>query len=211
MSRERSIVCSHVLRVSDSESASDWLLTTPSGPTRKETSLSEAQSYANIASANSHWELPVSASRILVEERALDSYQNILFSLTLFYSRFLTWPEHVTIISHAFKRPRLIDGHCGAIGLPLERVTFVGIDPESMKTGEKQGAIQGVKMAVGDWESDPHGRGDKLRGKRKGRNPYGVWQGVFEEGFEGQGTSRLVMKGEKDEETLQDDATRPWV
>ncbi|UKZ48465.1 hypothetical protein TrVGV298_002690 [Trichoderma virens] len=160
------------------------------GPTRKETTLSEAQSYANIASAHGFFSLISSpqgtfnSSKTLIEDRALDSYHNVLFSLTLFYTRFRTWPISLTIVSHAFKKFRLIDGHCTAIGFPLNKTQFVGIDPPGMTSGENEDALKGVGQAVDDWTADPHGRGEKLAGKRAKRNPWGVWQGVFEERME---------------------------
>lgn len=80
-----------------------------------------------------------------------------------------------------------------------------------MKSGVNKDAIHGAKTAVGDWESDPHGRGAKLRGKREARNVYGVWQGVFEEDFEGREKARLVTRGQGEDETLKDDAFRPWL
>lgn len=148
----------------------------------------------------------------MIEDRALDSYHNVLFSLTLFYACFDVWPLDMTLVSHGFKRPRLIDGHCSAIGWPLDRVSFVGIDPPSMAASEsgKEDAIKGVAKAVGDWLDDPHGRGEKLRGKRTKRNPYGVWQGVFEKDFGTKEWSQLGTTGEGDTETLVDDAKRPW-
>lgn len=188
-----------------------------SGPTRKETTLSEAQSYANIASAHSFFNLishprATISSKILIEERALDSYHNLLFSLTLFYARFRTWPAFLTIVSHAFKKPRIIDGHCSAIGFPLERTTFVGIDPPGMTSGENQDAVKGVGQAIDDWTADPHGRGEKLAGKRAKRNPWGVWQGVFGDTVERDDVrrGRLVTEGEGEKETLVEDASRPW-
>ena len=187
-------------------------LTMSRGPTRQETSISEAQSYANIAAANAYWDHAISEEQILIEDRALDSYHNLLFSLTLFYARFGAWPSHMVIVSHGFKRPRLVDGHCSAMGWPLDRVSFVGIDPPSMAASEmgKEDAIKGVAMAVGDWLDDPHGRGEKLKGKRRKRNPYCVWQGVFEQDSEARGRSQLETMGEGDMETLADNATRPW-
>ncbi|KPM34152.1 hypothetical protein AK830_g12418 [Neonectria ditissima] len=134
------------------------------GPTRTETQLSEAQSYANMAVENGHWGLlqgAVASDEIMVEQRALDSYHNVLFALTLFFARVQAWPTHMTIVSHGFKKQRLVDGHCTAIGFPLERVSFVGIDPPGMAAGDqdKQDAMKGVAAAMGEWTSDPHGRG----------------------------------------------------
>ncbi|KAF7545806.1 hypothetical protein G7046_g9471 [Stylonectria norvegica] len=180
------------------------------GPTRSETRLSEAQSYANLAARSGYWGfLPgePSPDDILVEDRALDSYYNVLFSLTLFYTRFHAWPSRITLISHDFKRERLIDGHCTALGFPLERVSFFGIDPPGMAAAEdsKEKALQGVGTAMKEWSADPHGRGKGLAGKRARRNPWGVRQSVFED-LEGD-RGGLVVKGE----VLDEDAVRPWV
>ncbi|KAL1840226.1 hypothetical protein VTJ49DRAFT_709 [Mycothermus thermophilus] len=110
----------------------DSVLVFSGGPTRKEIRLSEARSYYNIAVANTFFNLlpsasttdanPLLNSRILLEERALDSYANILLSLITFWRHHSCWPMRLTIVSHGFKRVRLVDGHCAAIGFPLERV-----------------------------------------------------------------------------------------
>lgn len=180
------------------------------GPTRKETRLSEAQSYAAIAAENEHWGfLPNPASaEVLLEERALDSYHNVLFSLTRFYSQFQTWPSHISIISHGFKRERLVDGHCTAIGFPIERVTFVGIDPPAMAAGDKQEAMKGVGLAMGEWRNDPHGRGESLAGKRARRNPWVVEQTVFAQKCEDRGGLGLKVLGGV--EVLDEDEPKPW-
>lgn len=175
--------------------------------------MSEAQSYSNIAAENGHWGFlqgAVSSDEIMVEQRALDSYHNVLFALTLFFARVQAWPTHMTIISHGFKKQRLVDGHCAAIGFPLERVSFVGIDPPGMAAGDqdKEEAMKGVAAAMGEWTSDPHGRGASLAGKRAKRNPWGVAQSVFGEG--GSGRGGLVLKEDGGAEVLDEDAARPW-
>lgn len=195
-----------------------------SGPTRKETLLSEAQSYSNLAAAYNLFEKDfitklssnpqtvseVMSSKILIEDRALDSYHNVLFSLTLFYTRFKAWPQSLTIVSHDFKKPRFIDGHCAAIGFPIDRTRFLGIDPPGMISGENEAAMKGVGQAVDEWTADPHGRGETLAGKRARRNPWAVWQGVFGEEMDGFSRGGLVTRGEGEMETLVDDAPRPW-
>ncbi|KHN93878.1 uncharacterized protein MAM_08238 [Metarhizium album ARSEF 1941] len=181
-------------------------------PTRKETALSEARSYANIAVQNAYFGLlgpPVTDADIILEERALDSYHNVLFGLSLFYRRFRCWPRHLAIVSHAFKKPRILGGHCVAIGFPLERVSFVGIDPPCL--GAKPGAMIGVAEAEEEWRRDAHGRGPGLAAKRARRNVWGVWQGVFEEGTEDgdKGGLRTVGDGGGGSEVLVQGA-RPW-
>lgn len=195
-----------------------------SGPTRKETPLSEAQSYSNLAAAHNLFDntfiskfsskpqtaFEVISSKTLIEDRALDSYHNVLFSLTLFYTRFNAWPQSLTIVSHDFKKPRFIDSHCAAIGFPIERTRFIGIDPPGMINGENEAAMKGVGQAVDEWTADPHGRGEKLAGKRAKRNPLAAWQGVFGEEMDGLSKGGLVTRGEGEMETLVDDAPRPW-
>jgi dihydrofolate synthase len=107
--------------------------------TRKEVQLSEARSYYNVATVLERFnflEAPAPAvknnSRILVEEFALDSYYNILFSLIEFWRHTGSWPSRFTIVSHAFKKQRIVDGHCASIGFPLHKVKYVGIDPPDL-------------------------------------------------------------------------------
>lgn len=153
-----------------------------SGPTREETYVSEAASYLKLAIANSYFGFAsMDRSRILLEERALDSYYNILFSTVLFWRTYGSWPKKLTLVSHGFKRNRLVDGHCAAIGYPVERVNFIGINPPGMDQAgtEKADAMRGVQLALGQWASDPHGVGDELARKRKQRNVWGVSQSLF--------------------------------
>jgi hypothetical protein len=184
-----------------------------SGPTRKETPLSEASSYANLAEANSYFQiLPVDIAsvRIFNEERALDSYSNVLFSLVQFWSNYGTWPTRLTIVSHAFKRERLVDCHCGAIRLPLGHVDFVGLDPPGMLDGSNEAAIQGVVEAVSQWRRDPHGKGDILSFKRKRRNPWSISQTLFSnESDRGRSGVRSHIL-EDGQEYLIDRVPQPW-
>ncbi|KAL2016633.1 hypothetical protein VTK56DRAFT_3251 [Thermocarpiscus australiensis] len=196
------------------------------GPTRKETTLSEARSYYNLAVANSYFGLlpkdtapdRLSDSRILLEERALDSYYNILFSIIEFWRRHAVWPERLTIVSHGFKRNRLVDGHCAAIGFPLDRVDFVGINPPGMESlalgsgglGQKAEAMRGVQLAMGQWKGDPHGVGEALAGKRRSRNCWAVHQRLFLDDEERSRSGVDVRALEDGSETLAEGGRRPW-
>ncbi|KAI1205163.1 FolC bifunctional protein [Annulohypoxylon truncatum] len=182
------------------------------GPTRKETRLSEAQSYADLASANLYFGIlseAEAAGRISCEERALDSYYNVLFSLIKFWEDHGRWPEKLTLVSHAFKRERLVDCHCGAIGFPLDRVDFVGVDPPGMVDGSNQAAIKGIVEAITQWNEDPHGKGELLAGKRRKRNPWGIPQTLFanEEDRARSGVKSMFAEGE---ECLIEGVSQPW-
>lgn len=156
------------------------------GPTRPETQISEADSYVHLAQMHDYWGLLPSSGlreRMIVERRSLDSFHNLLFSLTKFYEVTGSWPEHVTIISNEFKRGRFLDLHCKALSWPADRVTFVGIDPEymawdldravSVRDGERRNGFE-------PWRRDMLGRGEELEVKRRRRNPWLVKQTLFE-------------------------------
>lgn len=105
-----------------------------------------------------------------------------------FWRAHAVWPEYLTLVSHGFKRTRLVDGHCAAIGFPLRRVTFAGINPPGVEESEqkpdgqiseKADAMRGVQLAIGQWDDDPHGVGEELAGKRRQRNCWGVDQRLF--------------------------------
>ncbi|KAL2160613.1 hypothetical protein VTH06DRAFT_1301 [Thermothelomyces fergusii] len=177
----------------------DATLVFSGGATREEVPLSEARSYYNLGRANQWFGLlaaggpsapdPAPESRMLLEERALDSYDNVLLSIVAFWRRHAVWPQRVTIVSHEFKRGRIVDGHCAAIGFPLERVAFVGINPPDVESSgsassgasdTKKEAMEGVRRALGQWADDPHGVGSQLMAKKIERNHWGTRHPLFE-------------------------------
>ena len=225
-----------------------------SGPTRKETPLSEARSYANLAAANDYFGLvplapetsgsapdhPLSPiphhPRVMVEERALDSYHNVLFSILQFWRNHdsAVWPQHLTIVSHGFKRARLVESHCSAIAYPLDRVRFVGINPPNLPADlvaadqagadvlslaqlddssgiseEKAEAMKGAREVIGHWMEDPHGVGEILAGKRKSRNCWGVEQLFFSSHEERERSGVKTRLLGEDIEVLDGEA-QPW-
>ncbi|OTB00840.1 hypothetical protein M426DRAFT_323951 [Hypoxylon sp. CI-4A] len=183
------------------------------GPTRNETRLSEARSYANLADANAYFGIlsDIEAKRrISCEERALDSYYNVLFSLIKFWRDHGAWPKKMTIVSHAFKRERLVDCHCGAIGFPLNKVDFVGVDPPCMIDGSNEDAMKGVAEAIKQWKEDPHGKGELLASNRRKRNPWQVPQTFFTSiGNRSLSGVRSTLIGEG-EECLVEGVVQPW-
>ncbi len=170
----------------------------------------------------------------MVEERALDSYHNVLFSLVHFWRERAVWPRRLTVVSHAFKRGRLVDYHCAAIGFPPDRVGFVGMDPPNLPADilaaaaaagadggesgpasrEKAEAMKGaVAVIVGQWTEDPHGVGDVLAGKRRQRNPWNTDQMLFrspEERARSGVATRFVGEGGGDMEALVEGVPAPW-
>ncbi|KAI1332785.1 FolC bifunctional protein [Xylariaceae sp. FL0255] len=189
------------------------------GPTRKETQLSEARSYANLAAANSYFglfqkegeEADIS-SRILCEERALDSYYNIVFSLTLFWSTYGDWPKRIHIVSHAFKGKRFVGCHLKAVRFPLRNSDLTGVDPpwKLLPDGSRKATMKGAAEAVAQWKADPHGRGEILASKRIKRNPWNASQKPFIKDEDRVRSGVLSTTDENGIESLIDDATQPW-
>ena len=205
------------------------------GPTRKEVDLSEGRSYYNLAVANKYFGLlPIDerdlleSTRIILEEQALDSYYNVLFSLVKFWRRHDVWPDRITIVSHAFKKARLVDAHCGAIGFPLDRVDFVGISPPELNpfgtssldlekaaqdgkvSAEKANKMLDVHVVVGQWADDPHGIGKGLAGKRRERNCWNITQKLFASDEERNRSGLQTSFLEDGSEYLVGETVWPW-
>jgi hypothetical protein len=83
-----------------------------SGAKTEHAPLSEAASYQNILlqcfGESDLVQRAMSDGRILCEEAATDSYQNLLFSLIKYYEVQEEWPQMITVITHAFKENRFL-------------------------------------------------------------------------------------------------------
>lgn len=202
------------------------LLVFSGSKTSRETQKSEASSYLDLCLSNQFWGIVKEGEwegRVLVEEQALDSFANILFSLLLFWKRTRTWPEKITIISHAFKRERFMELHIPALRFPLSKVGFLGIDPGYMdpcSSEYDEARAEEVRRGsrengYAEWERDPLGTGKVLSGKRRGRNPWAVSQKWFEEENE-RGISGVKSRGvgneseDGAEEEFLSSERQPW-
>jgi hypothetical protein len=173
------------------------LLVFSGSKTRAETDLSEAQSYLNLSQENDFWgtlhgfekdeKEDVIRERILLDEQALDSFGNLVFSVIAFWRKTGSWPEKFTIVSHEFKRKRFIELHIKALRWPSERVEFVGVDPGYMVEGseafdaQRAGEVRAgeKERGFGAWQQDPFGLGVNLRSKRWRRNCWLMGQDLF--------------------------------
>jgi hypothetical protein len=142
------------------------------------TPTSEARSYYHAALAeelaNGHYgggrtHQLFTKGRILLEEHATDSLQNLLFSILLFRRTTGHYPRHVRLITHAFKSKRFLELHAPALRWPADRMQVQGIDPV-MSSAELDSTLDGEEMfGYSLWDEDPLGVGQKLSGKRKER------------------------------------------
>ena len=100
------------------------------GYTRREAGArSEAGSYWQVAHALGWFGQPEVQDRALIEDRARDSLENLLFSVCRFRQFTGNYPAKVTIVSYSFKKERFETLHAVALGFPQDKVDFVGTPP----------------------------------------------------------------------------------
>ncbi|KAK9370695.1 hypothetical protein V1509DRAFT_616560 [Lipomyces kononenkoae] len=132
--------------------------------------ISEAQGYWNLAMARSiisetNKEISM---RVLTEEYARDSYENLLFSICRFYEFTGNYPQKITVISHKFKGYRFDNLHRAALRYPKSSFKFMGIDPP----GEPPSQAERVN-AVEPFQRDPYACSHPLLLEKKiARNPF---------------------------------------
>ncbi|KAH7053139.1 hypothetical protein B0J12DRAFT_547221, partial [Macrophomina phaseolina] len=147
------------------------------GYTASHIKLSEARSYYNAAvactraSARAESCAKLLGSRILLEEHATDSFQNLLFSILLFRKTIGTYPETITVITHAFKTERFLLSHAKAIRWPQGCIRVQGLNPV-MSADEYQETLNGERRAFDSWKEDLYGTHPPLSSKRVQRG----WQ-----------------------------------
>lgn len=159
--------------------ASQSLLVLSGGPTKSSlTPLSEARSYYNAALAQAAAQgqpgggtakVLYDGGRIVLEEHATDSFQNLLFSILLFRRTTGRYPKDICVITHAFKSKRFLELHAPAIRWPSSRVRVQGIDPV-MSLEEYEDTVSGEeRFGRAPWKEDPLGVGEFLTKKRISR------------------------------------------
>ena len=123
---------------------------------------------------------------------ATDSFQNLLFSIIHFRHLTSHFPTHITLISHAFKRPRFLDLHFPAIRWPQPNLTYVGIDPPQHITS-KEILEQGERFnGYPVWEQDLYGVSHELVEKKRKRGWYPAISERIGEGLE-EGVKNLLL------------------
>ena len=129
---------------------------------------SEAQGYWMLAEHFDWWGHAAVCPRSTTEEFALDSFQNVLFSLCRFHEFTGVWPVRVTVAGWAFKARRFVDLHRAAVRFPLERFHYAGVNgPADLATARRAEASNRRAFAA-----DPYGCLKSLAAKRLERDPF---------------------------------------
>ncbi|KAI8364201.1 hypothetical protein BD560DRAFT_403300 [Blakeslea trispora] len=107
--------------------------------------------------------------RMVTEEYARDSYENLLFSICRFSEMTGNYPDKITVVGFEFKRYRFENIHRQAIRYPKEQFEYVGIDPSGDDPAREKGELMN---SVRPFESDIYGCHGTLKQKKIYRNPY---------------------------------------
>ena len=105
--------------------------------------------------------------RIVLEEYARDSFENLLFSICAFSQRIRRVPLDVTVVTWNFKAQRL-QQHARAIGVPHVRVEGGDAEPSAPSAV----TLAAEARARAGFAADPFGANPPLSVKREGRNPF---------------------------------------
>ncbi|KAM0754283.1 hypothetical protein T439DRAFT_332632 [Meredithblackwellia eburnea MCA 4105] len=135
-----------------------------SGQTRHHAEWTEAMSYAHLAKAGNLYSQFASRDassggastglvgedfdRVTTENYALDSFENLLFSIARFKEFTGHYPTRITTVGFGMKRPRFEDVHRAALRWPIESWRYFGIDDE----GDVREAYEGEGVS-GRWKA----------------------------------------------------------
>ncbi|CAD0012648.1 unnamed protein product, partial [Aureobasidium pullulans] len=142
--------------------------------TERDAPLSEADSYRTVLmqcfGESDVVQRAIADGRIVCEDAATDSYQNLLFSLIKYYEIKSKWPQMITVITHSFKEARFLpqECHADAIRWPGDRIRVQGINPP-FPLLELRDVQRLEKQTLDLFEKDPHGANAPLSTKRVAR------------------------------------------
>ncbi|CAA7259181.1 unnamed protein product [Cyclocybe aegerita] len=149
------------------------LLVFSGGQTKLVSSTTEGESYLRLAQIagilpDQTHSLPF--GRATTESYAMDSYQNLLFSIARFHEFTGHFPTKITVVGYEFKRPRFMELHRTALRWPEAKFEYLGVDPEhDSGTNAVEGELQNGYLP---YTQDKYGCHSTLLDKRRQRNPY---------------------------------------
>ncbi|AAS51353.1 ACR127Wp [Eremothecium gossypii ATCC 10895] len=119
------------------------------------------------------------AEYVHLEEFALDSFDNLLYSIGRFKEITSVYPSNITIIGFGFKKRRFIEYHARAIDFPTGQINYIEVEPtpsyddpvwlknyfETLRTLEHRNALA---LFQKDW----YATREPLASKKSARNPF---------------------------------------
>ncbi|KAI0089908.1 hypothetical protein BDY19DRAFT_941410 [Irpex rosettiformis] len=144
------------------------LLIFSGGNTKSQSPHTEASSYHQLSLVTNL--ISSSFTRVTTEEDALDSFQNLIFSIARFHEYTGRYPTRITVVGYEMKRKRFEELHRAAIRWPLNRFEYIGIDAEGQ---DIERAREGEEInGYIPYMRDIYGCHGVLLSKRRSRNPH---------------------------------------
>lgn len=116
---------------------------------------------------------------ISTEEFALDSFDNLYYSLAKFHDIVQENASKVTIVGFEFKRKRFVNYHAAAIDFPSEQIDYLSYEPKPVSNDAKllkryfeDLDQQEKKNALDLFTVDWYATKDPLLKKKLQRNPF---------------------------------------
>jgi hypothetical protein len=116
------------------------------GHTSPFSATSEGESYLRFARATGLLPSADTFTRVTIEDAALDSFQNVLFSIARFRELTGVYPTRITVVGHDFKRRRFEGLHRLALRWPKLRFTYEGV-PLGSEADEREAATGEVRFS----------------------------------------------------------------
>ncbi|CEP60118.1 uncharacterized protein LALA0_S01e03444g [Lachancea lanzarotensis] len=121
------------------------------------------------------------AKHVGTEEFALDSLDNLLYSLVKFKDSTSSDASKVTISGFGFKKRRFLELHAVAIDYPAEQIKYISYEPqpisireEDLQTYTQDLEYQEMKNALVPFKADWYALRDPLLQKKQQRNVFGL-------------------------------------
>lgn len=115
--------------------------------------MTEGESYMRLAVAANVFQTSVPFIRATTEDHALDSFQNLLFSIARFHEYTGRYPTKITVVGYEFKRARFVDLHRAALRWPKDEFRYIGVDPDNehnlaFEKGEVRSCINFLRVSI---------------------------------------------------------------
>lgn len=140
----------------------------------------ESYSYYQLGFALFPNEWSSCLKRIILEEHARDSFENVLFLICRFYEIFEYYPTTITVVGFEFKRQRFVNQHLQqALLFPGNNIRYIGNSPNPNHEDELQRNYYFDELDASEarharnlFEKDWYGRMEPLLLKKASRDPF---------------------------------------
>lgn len=151
------------------------------GQTKKDSGpVLEALSYYHLGHALMPQQMTTNSCRIILEEYARDSFENVLFLICRFFEFFGKYPNSIIVVGFEFKRQRFVQQHLQqALLFPPEKIDYVGNSPNPSYEDENRRLkyfrdldLSEAQHACDHFKVDWYGIQEVLSSKKTLRDPF---------------------------------------